>query len=127
MNIVSGEGMFLRSLGMFKVYSVGIMDLTSEGVMMRTALQIHDNGPSVQMNTITEGLAAKTTIRAPEHEPWGRISTNPNLDVDSTTPLTLPNLSTELTYPTLELDYDDPNVNRIDRGITFTRGKEWKR
>lgn len=59
---------------------------------------------------------AYLTNRVPEHEPWGRIMMNPSATDNDTG-----------NYYQLELDYDSPDVGKLELGEKIPRNPNWHR
>lgn len=77
--------------------------------IIQTGGVIHLNGPSATEATDAKEQTAFFTNRIPMHEPWGRMMTKAN---DTTTG---------------ELNYDDPNVGKVEGGTPIKRGIYWRR
>jgi hypothetical protein len=67
--------------------------------------------------------------KVPEHEPWGRISTMPDLTGNESlyATNTLQGLGNQVNSAILELSYNDAKVGKLERGVNISRGKNWVR
>ena len=77
--------------------------------IVQTATNIHHNGPAADVATDASPEKAKWTHRVPQHEPYARGMTKNDYTHEP------------------ELAYDDPNVNKVERGAMTTRGLYWRR
>lgn len=74
--------------------------------------EIHLNGPAASVAsdaTQPNEEPAKWTNRVPRHEPWPRVMTKDDFTHDD------------------EFEYDQDEVNRIERGSWIDRGRYWRR
>lgn len=108
--LTQAEGnLHLRSKSNINITSGAIMNLKASGELIQTASDIHQNGPAAAEAQGAKELAAFYTNRIPMHEPWGRMMTKSDTSLEG------------------ELSYDDPNVGKMEGGITIKRGIYWRR
>jgi phage gp45-like len=119
-NLRANQDMCLEAAQTLNQYGKSELKLTS-GVathingganIYQTAGKIDLNGPDAAIASSAELPAeqpAMWTNRVPDHEPWGRTMT-----------------INDFTHAP-EFPYTSPNVNKIERGISITRGKFWRR
>lgn len=126
-NIKSGSSLNLQSGGDTNINTQGqgawkvgsTLNFLASSDVLVTGATIQLNGP--QAASAGEATAAKSfdayfTNRVPEHEPYGRIMMDKNAtDNDSNNKFSL------------ELDYDSPQVGRIELGETIPRNPRWHR
>lgn len=149
LNLNSGEDLNIHSNVNFKLQVDGKTDILSEGVLkittnstmyLRSSFNTFINGAQVFLNSGASGNtvtpfsalfveSAFIPSKIPEHEPWARIATSetfPSNEGMYTTNYVL-GLGTKISTTILELDYNDSNVGRLERGINISRGPNWKR
>lgn len=85
------------------------VNILAAGNILNTATAIHDNGPTATEAASANAEKAKWSNRTPNHEPWARTMTANDYTHDP------------------EFKYDDPKVNRVERGKQITRGLYWRR
>lgn len=103
-NVKAGAGLNLTA--------GGAANLRAGGNIVQTGAMIHLNGPGAATAASPEASApekAKWTSRLPTHEPFTRTMTKDDYTHDP------------------ELQYDDPNVGKVERGVEIPRGKLWRR
>lgn len=126
-NINSGGVLNLSSSGDTNINSGGIgawttsndINFNAGGNVLVTGSQIQLNGPPAAIAAQASETTAKESYlnnRVPEHEPWGRIMMKKSAtDNDSGN-----------NYQ-LELDYNSPDVGRVELGETIPRNSNWHR
>lgn len=99
-----------KSGGVMCVTSGGQMNFASGGnILMSASTDIHLNGPTATPASPPMEEKAKWTLRVPSHEPFARCCTKTDFSHEP------------------EMSPTDPNVNRVERGQTITRGMFWRR
>lgn len=81
-------------------------------ILETAARDVHMQGPAATVASNAEQpneQKAFWTSRVPDHEPWARTSTKDNFTHEP------------------EFPYDSKAVNRSDRGMTYVRGRYWRR
>lgn len=99
----------LASGGNANVSASGNINLGASGDLIGSASTIHLNGPSAEPASSAESKTAAFPNRIPQHEPWARGMTKDDRTMEP------------------ELSYDSPLVNRVERGVRYTRGYYWRR
>ncbi len=118
-NILTKQNARITSQGKLDIKSTDVLALMSSSVTGITGSAVNLTGQSINLNgpTAPQPVAANPTKpepafyvnRKPQHEPYARTMTKND---NSTDP---------------EFKYDDPRVNRVERGSEIPRGMYWRR
>lgn len=131
-NVYSGNELNLTG-------SSGNVNVFGGGDVVVQGSAVHLNGlPATQASQAQEANDIDNIIgdnngyallanRSPQHEPWSRVMIDMEISEDggNSTPIEslIPNLNSSI----LELQYDDPNVGKIEHGETIERNNKWHR
>lgn len=107
--LTSGDTMEMLSGSNLNLTSGLNINHSASGDIIQTASTIHQNGPAATPAKPAAALPARWTNRVPAHEPWPRTMTKDDYSHEP------------------ELQYDDKDVGRLERGRKITRGLYWRR
>lgn len=119
-DIKSGASVFVEAASAFHAKasstlhldSGGQMNFLAGGQLLGQGSQVHFNGPAPAAATPATAAGEQPsfyTCRIPDHEPYARTMTKNDMTTDP------------------EFAYDDPRVNREERGRQINRGMFWRR
>jgi phage gp45-like len=119
LNLTSSGSMNLNSSSDAAFSTGGTLNLNAADNILVTASDIQLNGPTAATAvpaSPNDAQEAYLANRVPEHEPWGRIMMEQSA-TDGNNGNTFQ----------LELDYDSPQVGRVELGETIPRNSNWHR
>lgn len=136
-----GIDYMLQSDNLMDIFANNNLRLNTNATMYtRSSLNTFINGAQTFLNSGISGNVitpistlfvetAHIPSKIPEHEPWGRIATKPELEGNESqfTTNTILGLGSKISSSILELSYDDLNVGKLERKVNINRGNNWKR
>lgn len=114
-NMSSGAEVNVKGSANVNMSAGGDANILAGGNIIGSASLVEWNGPGAAeaaeaaSATPPSALHTKWTHRVPAHEPYARVMTKDDFTHEP------------------ELAYDDPNVNKMERGQLITRGLYWRR